>query len=205
MTGMRRAWFPCVLLILGIAGCKVHVDKDANGQEKTVQVETPFGGVHVNSDQTSAADLGMPVYPGAEMVRGDDKHKSADIHMGFGEWQLRIRAVSYATPDSQDKVAAFYAKALEKYGIVLTCEGRKPVSTATVTGEGLTCADGKGDSSTIQIDDKDVGTNGKLELKAGSKRHQHIVGFDEPENGKTRFALVIMDLPATKGDGDKSD
>ena len=35
-----------------------------------------------------------------------------------------------------------------------------------------------------------------LELKAGSKRHQHIVGFEEPEDGKTRFALVALDLPA---------
>ena len=28
---------------LGLAGCRVHVDKDADGKEKTVQVDTPFG------------------------------------------------------------------------------------------------------------------------------------------------------------------
>ena len=45
-----------------------------------------------------------------------------------------------------------------------------------------------------------------FELKAGSKRHQHIVGFEEPEDGKTRFALVAIDLPAgVEADGDKSD
>jgi hypothetical protein len=33
-------------------------------------------------------------------------------------------------------------------------------------------------------------------LKAGSKRHQHIVGFEDPSDGKTRFALVALDLPA---------
>jgi hypothetical protein len=45
-----------------------------------------------------------------------------------------------------------------------------------------------------------------MQLKAGSKRHQHIVGFEEPKDGKTRFALVALDLPtgADKG-GDKSD
>ncbi len=205
MTAARKVLIPCAALVFGLAGCRVHVDKDANGQEKTVQVETPFGGVHVNTDQVSAADLGLPVYPGAEMVKGDDKHKSADIHMGFGEWQLRIRAVSYATADSQDKVAAFYTKALGKYGTVITCQGKDPVGTPTVTAEGLSCADGKGDSSTVKIDDTDIGTNGKLELKAGSKRHQHIVGFDDQKNGMTRFALVIMDLPAGTGDDGKSD
>ena len=35
-----------------------------------------------------------------------------------------------------------------------------------------------------------------VQLKAGSKRHQHIVGFESPINGKTRFALVALDLPA---------
>jgi len=82
-------------LTAGVAGCRVHVDKDANGQEKTVQVDTPFGGVHVNTDQVSAADLGLPVYPGADQIKNDDKHKSADVHLGFGEWQLRVRAVNY--------------------------------------------------------------------------------------------------------------
>jgi hypothetical protein len=192
-------------LLAVISGCRVHVDKGANGEDKNVQVDTPFGGVHVNTNQTTAADLGLPVYPGAETVSNDDKHKSADVHLGFGEWELRVRAVSYATPDSQDKVLAFYKKACGRYGDVITCQGNNPVGTPVTTSEGLTCADDKGDN--VKIDRGDYGSskNG-LELKAGSKRHQHIVGFEEPKDGKTRFALVALDLPAgaDKG-GDKSD
>src|ERR1700689_2133741 len=108
---------------LGVAmtGCfRVHVDKDANGDDKNVQVDTPFGGVHVNTNQTSAADLGLPLYPGAEPVTDDDKHKSADVHLGFGEWQLRVKAVSYGTPDSREKVAAFSKKALTPFGAGIT-------------------------------------------------------------------------------------
>ena len=56
-------------LAAGISGCRVQVQKGANGEDKNVQVDTPFGGVHVNTDQTTAADLGLPVYPGAEIVR----------------------------------------------------------------------------------------------------------------------------------------
>jgi hypothetical protein len=182
-------------LAAGITGCRVHVDKGANGEDKTVQVDTPFGGVHVNTDQTTASDLGLPVYPGAEAVKGDDKHKSADVHLGFGEWQLRVRAVSYATPDTQEQVLAFYKKALNRYGEVLTCQGNAPVGTPTTTSEGLTCEENKG--AKVQIDQGDYSLGkGSLELKAGSKRHQHIVGFESPEAGKTRFALVALDLPA---------
>ena len=182
-------------LAAGIAGCRIHTEKDANGEEKNVQVDTPFGGIHVNTDQTSAADLGLPVYPSAEDVRADDKHKSADVHLGFGEWELRVRAVSYATPDTQAQVTAFYKKALGRYGDVITCQGNSPVGSPTQTSEGLTCADDKGNNVQVDQGDYHLG-KGNLELKAGSKRHQHIVGFETPKDSKTRFALVALDLPA---------
>ena len=184
----------------GLGGCRVHVDKDADGKEKNVQVDTPFGGVHVNTDQTSAADLGLPLYPGAQPVTDDDKHKSADVHLGFGEWQLRVKAVSYSTPDSQDKVAAFYKKALTRFGDVITCQGNSPVGTPTVTHEGLTCAD-NGKNNKVKFDDSDFRQD--YQLKAGSKRHQHIVGFEDAKSGNTHFALVALDLPAGM-DGDHS-
>jgi hypothetical protein len=185
-------------LPLGLAGCfSVKVDKDANGKEKTVQVETPFGGVHVNTDQLSASDLGLPAYPGAHTVTGNDNHKSADVHLGFGEWQLRVKAVSYASPDSREKIAAFYKKALERYGDVITCNGNSPVGTPTATREGLTCED-NGKNSKVQLDDHDFRQD--FQLKAGSKRHQHIVGFENSKGGETQFALVALDLPADSGD-----
>jgi len=184
-------------MLTWVVGCSVHEVKDANGQEKSVQVDTPFGGVHVNTDQTTAADLGLPVYPGAELVKNDDQHKSADVHMGFGEWQMRVQAVSYGTADSQDKVMAFYKKALGRYGDVITCRGNTPLGTPTVTANRLSCTD-NGKQTNVQINGSKNGMDiGKgLQLKAGSKRHQHIVGFEEAKDGKTRFALVALDLPA---------
>jgi hypothetical protein len=189
--------YAAMIVAVALAGCRVHVDKDANGKEKTVQVDTPFGGVHVNTDQTSASDLGLPAYPGAEVQKDKDGNKSADIHMGFGEWQLRVRAVSYSTADPQEKVVAFYKKALERYGNVITCQGKTPVGTPTVTNEGLSCSD-DGHNSNFKFNGKTNGVDlsGDLQLKAGSKRHQHIVGFDEPKNGRTQFALIALDLPA---------
>lgn len=188
-------------LIWGLAGCRVHVDKDSNGKEKDVQVDTPFGGVHVNTDQTAASDLGLPAYPGAKLVQDDEKHKSADVHLGFGEWQLRVKAVSYGTPDSREKVTAFYKKALERFGDVITCQGNSPVGTPTQTHEGLTCENG-GKNGKVKLDNNDF--NQDFQLKAGSKRHQHIVGFEDSKGGQTRFALVAIDLPANMDSDDKA-
>jgi hypothetical protein len=190
------------LATLGLTGCfRIDVDKDANGKEKKVQIDTPFGGVHVNTDQTTAADLGLPVYPGASEITDDDNHKSADVHLGFGDWQLRVKAVSYASGDSQEKVVTFYKKELGRFGDVITCSGNSPVGTPAMTHDGLTCSD-SGQNGNVKIDNNDWKTG--LQLKAGSRRHQHIVGFEDPKNGKTRFALVALDLPANMGnDGSK--
>jgi hypothetical protein len=70
------------------------------------------------------------------------------------------------------------------------------VGKPAITAEGLNCVDdGKSDHVHINQGDYHFG-QGNLELKAGSKRHQHIVGFENPKDSKTRFALVALDLPA---------
>lgn len=184
-------------LMAWTAGCRVQVDKGADGQEKKVQVDTPFGGVHVNTDRVTAADLGLPVYPGATQVKDDDNHKSADVHMGIGEWQLRVQVVSYTSTDPQDKVEAFYKQALGRYGAVITCRNNSAVGTPAATPEGLTCSD---DHKHTNVD---IGNN--VQLKAGSKHHQHIVGFEDAKNGQTKFALVELDLPSGIDSSNTSD
>lgn len=198
-------------LVAGIAGCRIHTEKGPNGEDKSVQVDTPFGGLHVNTNQTTAADLGLPAYPGAAIVPDKDNDKSADVHLGFGQWELRVLAVNYATPDSQDKVSAFYKKALSRYGDVIVCQDNQPVGRPPITAEGLTCDDSGKNGPQVNVGDGNYtygsGSPHKgLELKAGSKRHQHIVGFEKPEDGKTRFALVEIELPAgLEGSSGKSD
>ncbi len=190
----------CLALAAGLTGCWVHVDKDANGEDRNVRVDTPFGGVHVNTDQTTATDLGLPEYPGSQLVEDHDNHKSADVHVGFGAWEVRVRAVSYETQDKKDQVVAFYKKALGRYGDVLTCDDNAAVGTPTKTSEGLTCADDSHHNHVnVEAGGYKTGDSG-FQLKAGSERHQHIVGFEAPVNGQTRFALVALDLPNVGSD-----
>jgi len=184
-------------LLAGASGCRVHVEKGANGEDKNVQVDTPFGGVHVNTDQTTAADLGLPAYPGAQIVTDKENDKSADIHMGFGQMELRVKVVNYSSPDSQDKVETFYKNALGRYGDVIVCQNDAPVGKPTSTSEGLSCEEHGKNGTRIQLDNSNTrhGSDG-LQLKAGSERHQHIVGFEASTNGQTRFSLVALDLPS---------
>ena len=182
------AWFAAAALLFA-AGCRIQVDKNENGRDKNVKVDTPLGGLHVRTNQTSAADVGLPAYPGAQIAADKDGDKAADVHMGFGEWQLHIKVVTYRTPDSQDKVLAFYQKALGRYGDVIQCDGNHAAVGPSMTREGLDCSD---DQSKAHVH---VSDNTVMSLKAGSKHHQHIFAVKESDGTGTRFSLVELQLP----------
>ncbi|GGG98653.1 hypothetical protein [Silvibacterium dinghuense] len=179
------------------AGCRVQVDKNGDGKDKNVKIDTPLGGLHVRADQTTAADVGLPVYPGATVSADKDGDKSADVHLGFGDWQLRVRAVTYRTGDAQDAVLAFYQKALGRYGDVVRCQGTQAVGTPIVTREGLNCADDEGDKHVHVTHDGDIS------LKAGSRRHQHIFAIQKSDGAGTKFTLVELQLPAAVSEDEK--
>lgn len=198
-------------LVLGAAlfalipatGCHIQVDKGQNGEDKSVRIDTPVGGLHVRSDQTSAADLGLPVYPGAQIAPDREGDKSADVHLGFGQWQLRVRVVTYSTPDAQDKVMAFYKSAMGRFGDVIECDGNHPVGTPTVTSEGLNCREDS--HGNIRINgNTGIDNDSGLTLRAGSRHHQHILAFKTAASG-TRFALVELELPAGLTESSKND
>src|ERR1700748_2346755 len=138
LKGMKRYLLPgMVFALFAAVGCRIQVDKSKNGDDKNVKIDTPLGGLHVNTDQMSAANVGLPAYPGAQLVEHKDKNdkdkQSADIHIGFGKWQLHVKVVSYQTPDSQDQVLSFYRKALGRYGDVIQCNNGNAVGTPTMT------------------------------------------------------------------------
>src|ERR1700733_11329253 len=121
-----------------MSGCRIESDKkDGNDN---VKIATPFGGMTVKTnDNVVAEGLGIPVYPGAELVKKDKNNGAADVNMSFGSFQLRVKAASYRTQDSPEQVNAFYRKALGRYGDVILCQNDKPVGSSTQTAEGLTC------------------------------------------------------------------
>ena len=194
-----RALFALLALAALVTGCRVNVDKNSNGQDKHVRIDTPFGGIHVNTDQTTSADIGLPIYPGATPVNDDGDNQSADVHMGFGQWQLRVKAAHYFSTGSRDQLQGFYQKALHRYGDVLTCQGNQPIGTPAKTAQGLTCQS-NGDSGSGGQGMARVDTSGHaLVLKAGSPHHQHVVTLDSQSSGRagTNFGLIVLDLPGS--------
>jgi len=184
--------------VLGVSGCRVSTDKQ--GDNENVSVATPFGGVKVKTnDAAGVQGIGLPVYPGANLVKKDKDKGSADVNLSFGKFQLRVKAASYRTTDDSDKVDAFYRDALKKYGTVITCKHDQPVGTPERTDQGLTCSDN--DKKHRGEDKSDSDSNDKFELKAGSKQHQHIVGIESDGSG-TKFGIVALDLPISFGDGE---
>lgn len=171
-----------------ISGCRVATDE--HGDNKNVKVATPFGGVEVKtSDKADVTGIGLPIYPGAELVKKDKNNGSADVNLSFGKFQLRVKAASYRTPDAPDKVSDFYRNAMKRYGTVIQCNHDNPVGTPIQTDQGLTCSDGNGRHVEVNAD-----ATGKTEFKVGSKQHQRIVAVD-PDGSGTKFGLVVLDLP----------
>jgi hypothetical protein len=177
------------LSLVMMTGCRIDSHKD--GDNDNVKIATPFGGMQVKTNDAVVKEgMGLPVYPGAERVKKHDNDSgSADVNLSFGSFQLRVKAASYRSTDTPDKLAAFYRQALARYGDVIQCSNNKPVGTPTRTSEGLTCDNEKDKNVKVNED-----LSGKVELKAGSKQHQHIVSID-PEGSGTKFGLVALDLP----------
>ncbi len=202
---MRGATSAVVVVMLAtglLCGCRVESNKHGDGED--VKVATPFGGMSVKTDDSAVTQAtGLPVYPGATVFKknGKDDHDSgaADINMSFGSFQLRVKAVSYTTPDSPDQVLAFYKKNMIRFGTFIQCKDHKAVGTPTRTSEGLDCSDNDEKTNHVYVSDD---TSDKSELKAGSKQHQHIVSIDADGTG-TKFGLVALDLPGHLSFGDK--
>ncbi len=182
------------VLLSGAAGCRVQVDKSSNGEGDNVKIATPFGGISVNKDQTSPAELGLPAYPGSVLETAGDGNRSAKVDLGFGSWKLRVKMAHFSTADNRDQVLNFYRKALSEYGGVIECAGDKPVGMPVTTGEGLTC-DHSDHSDGAHGSFHGDFHSGDLELKAGSPRHQHIVVLHGTSTSPTHFSLIALDLP----------
>ncbi len=194
-SGLRVATATIAGVVLLVAGgCRVDAHRD--GTNDDVKIKTPFGGMSVKTNESAVENgLGLTVYPGATIVKKDKDNGAADVNMSFGSFHLGVKAVSYRTPDSPDKVLAFYRKDMAKFGTVILCRGYHAVGQPDHTQDGLSCD--KDHGGHINVDDE----SSQDELKAGSKLHQHVVAVDGEGSG-TKFGLIALDLPGHIGEGE---
>jgi hypothetical protein len=163
-----------------LGSCSVKVKKEANGEDKQVDIKTLLGGVHV-SKQADVADTGLAVYPGARLKPEDSSgnDKSANVNIsGFG-YGVKVVAVEYESDDAPGKILSFYRSQLAKFGTVMECQtskGNWSIQMGHKNSNELTC-DGSHGSET--------------ELKVGKQDNQHIVAV-EPDGKGSSFSLVYV-------------
>jgi len=86
---------------VGIVGYRIAKSAHVRQEGGHVKVETPFGNVETSQDpQQAAKDLGVDVYPGAEV------QKNGASSATFGA--IHTVAANFESSDSVDKVCSFY-------------------------------------------------------------------------------------------------
>ncbi len=180
------------LALIALSACDVNVKKNEKGEDKNVDISTPFGGVHV-SKNVDVRDIGLPVYPGAKPIEKetDNNEKSANVNISTEWFGLKVLAQEYQSEDPPDKLISYYNGELQKYGKVLRCQtswhgGHAKVNMDRKSGKDsheLTCDSDHGDT---------------VELKVGTKENQHLVEI-EPQGKGAKFALVHVEVRDREG------
>src|SRR5208282_12169 len=167
--GSVRAAVICAALcgVIGLAGLSASgQDKDKSGVNVTVTSKDGSEAGLMFSAQATAKEAGLPLYPGSRPHK-DDKDDSSGAKLGLWgtTFGFKLVALKMESDDSQEKVAAFYQKALAKYGTVLNCSDSSKAQSdkdKNDSSKKLTCGDDHPDS-------------GGLLFKVGSKEKQRIV------------------------------
>jgi hypothetical protein len=135
--------------------------------------------------QANETDLGLPLFPGAQVQR-DDKEDKAAVRMDLwgGAFGLRMAVGKFKVAAKPEELQAFYAKALAVHGAVLSCKGPAPKAEKRKD---------KGRDAPLSCDD--TRAEG-LVLKVGSERNQRHVAI-QAKGDETHFQIVRIEM---KGD-----
>lgn len=175
----RRLLFIGLLLFL-VSACSINVKKDRLGDGKKVDIETPVGSIHV-SEEVSADDTGLSVYPGARPKPDDNNSdkKRANVNISSGLFAVKVAVIEYVSDDPPEKLIAYYRDQLKRYGNILECHthGHGSYTRDTTGNHGAKC------------DSDDSGHT--TELKVGTDENQHIVAI-QPRGKGSEFALIYV-------------
>ena len=168
------------MMVLLVSSCSVNVKNDNQGDNKNVDIKTPFAEIHVDQGG-DVRDTGLPVYAGARLKpKSGNEEKNANVNIsafGYGE---RVVAVEYESDDPPSKVIAFYQGQLKRFGNVLECH---------TSGTSYQAEHESSGSQELKCEGNNTGNS--IELKAGIKSNQHIVSV-EPQGKGSNFALVYV-------------
>ena len=163
------------VLLAGLCGCKVQ--KQGEGANKKVDIETPVGSLRVNTD-VDPRDTGLAVYPGAVRAAEDEGSKhAANLSLGNSLFGVKVVAIKYHSDDPPDKLLDFYRKQLKAYGEVTECHG----SVSFVRGK-MICENG---------------SRNETNLVSGTEDRHRVVSV-KPDGTGSQFGLIYVQARGEK-------
>jgi hypothetical protein len=171
----KLCWTLTVLIgSLSLSAC--NVDVQGEGQNKNVDVDTPFGDISVRTSD-KGVETGLPVYPGATLLQGDrDESGSADVNVGTSFVGVHVKAAKYESKDTPQAVADYYKVELGKLGTVVACNG-------DVNFEG---------EPQQPVCKEDPGS-GEIQLVTGTEENHRMVAV-KPRGAGSEFAVVSIQI-----------
>jgi hypothetical protein len=129
---------------VGIIGYHFAKSSHVTQEGDHVKVESPFGTVESSKDPEQAAkDLGIDVYPGAEVL----KNGSASVSLG----SMHTVAASFESSDSVDKVCSFYKSKFPGANVTTSDQNHCTIVSSDQKNMITINIQASGDSSKFQI------------------------------------------------------
>ena len=141
-------------------------------------------GIEVRAE-ASAADIGLPVYPGATAQPGDGKDSgAATVGLWGGSLGFHLAVLKYTSPAPLDNVAAYYRDAMGRHGTVLDCSQARPATEAPASDDA--------NKKTLRCGKDDKADPGGRLYKVGTPGNQRIVSI-KPAAGGVVFQLLRIE------------
>ncbi len=131
--------------------------------------------------RTQPADVGLPVFAGAVAFK-ESRDEKAAITLGAwaGQFGLQVHAMKFRSDAAGDRVAAFYARELGRYGEVLDCRDPAARVKPPKDSDKLSCDGG-------------APTAGNFEYRVGTAKSFRVVSVRKDGEG-SRFDMAKVDV-----------
>jgi hypothetical protein len=168
---IARSLVVVAMLSLAVGACSAGETESGKGLEVRLKL----------SEEATAADVGLPTYPGAQLYEEPgDSSSAANLGLSTPLFGFKVVAMKLETSDRPERVADFYRKALLKYGKVLECRDAVEIKVKSGSSDELGCDSNESDA-------------GSIVYKVGTEQNQRIVAI-KPHGSGTRFDLVYLNM-----------
>jgi hypothetical protein len=159
------------MLLFGVGACSADDSVSSNGIEASLRVNV----------EATAKDVGLPAYPGSKSYKEPGESSSgANIGLSTSLFGFKVAAVKLQSADKPEQVAAFYRKALSKYGDLLDCTDSAATRKTATSNDGLKCEPGDSDEQ-------------RIVYKVGTEKNQRVVAI-KPHGKGAQFDLVHVNV-----------